>query len=172
MATLKVYNGTDWIRVGVQTAETIKDKLETLTGDDRLDASAIKNIPEPDLSKDITISGDLSGLYSRGILVWEIPFKDIGYGITINSIVVRSSENDPTTELTAGIYRCDAVTTGAFPGGNQTLVKTINTTTGNFSWSGTENIDTTKLLYLKLNADPVDIGTVWTIKINYITKAS
>lgn len=165
---------------GDETASGIKDKLETLEDDDRLDASAIKNIPEPDLSgyakktdsKDITISGDLSGLYSRGILVWEIPFKDIGYGITINSIVVRSSENDPTTELTAGIYRCDAVTTGAFPGGNQTLVKTINTTTGNFSWSGTENIDTTKLLYLQLNADPVDIGTVWTIKINYITKAS
>ena len=30
---------------GDETAETIKEKLETLAGDDRLDASAIKNIP-------------------------------------------------------------------------------------------------------------------------------
>jgi len=95
--------------------------------------------------KKIILNGDLAGVWSRGITTWQLPFTDIGYGITITSIVVQSSDADPTTELNANIKYCDDQGTGAFPGANQTLITAIDTTTGNYSSTGrTDNIATGK----------------------------
>jgi hypothetical protein len=118
-------------------------------------------------------SGDLAGLWSRGITTWQIPFTDIGYGITITSIVVQSSVADPTTELNANLKYCDDQGTGAFPGANDTLITAIDTTTGNYSSTGrTDSIATGKTLYVLIDADPVDIGNTWKVTVTYNIKQS
>ena len=63
---------------------------------------------------------------------------------------------------------CDAQGTGAFPGASPTLIKAIDTTTGNFSWTGTESVATGKQMYLLMDADPTDANTMWTITISYV----
>ena len=120
----------------------------------------------PNLNQTVVLDGDLRGLYASSATK-KIPYKERGAGITITSITVQCSSADPTTELNANIMRCDAQGTGAFPGANPTLVKAIDTTTGNFSWTGTEAVATGKELYLLLDADPVDLSTMWTITILY-----
>lgn len=124
-------------------------------------------------NRKVIMEGDLSGIYSRGITSWKIPYIDYGYGITITSIVVQANVSDPTTELTASIRTCDNQSTGAFPGANVSTIATINTTTGNYSSTGrTDVIATGKILYLYLAADPTDTGVTYTITITYDIKTS
>lgn len=119
------------------------------------------------------LNGDIAGAWSRGITTWQIPFTDIGYGITITSIVVQSSVADPTTELNANLKYCDDQGTGAFPGANDTLITAIDTTTGNYSSTGrTDSIATGKTLYVLIDADPVDIGNTWKVTVTYNIKQS
>lgn len=142
MPALKVYNGATWDKVGF-----------------------VGRVPTK-----AVIDGDLYAMYLVSA-VKKIPMPDLGYGYDITSIVVQCASADPTTELNANIMKCDAQGTGAFPGANPTLVKAIDTTTGNFSWSGTETIATTKELYLLMDAN-VDYGVMWTITITYTLKTS
>lgn len=114
----------------------------------------------------IQLDGDLYGMYAISSTK-KLPYYEYGNGITITSITVQCSQADPTTELNANIMKCDAQGTGAFPGANPTLIKAIDTTTGNYSWSGTEAVATGKELYLIMDAN-VDYGVFWTITIGYI----
>jgi len=115
----------------------------------------------------IVIDGDLRGLFAVSHTK-KIPFKDNGSGITITSIIVQCSSDDPTTELDANIMYCDAQGTGAFPGANPTLVRAIDTASGNYSSGAiTDSISTGKELYLLLDNNPTDVNTMWTIKIEY-----
>lgn len=116
------------------------------------------------------IDGDLYAMYLVSATK-KIQIPDLGYGYDITSIVVQCASADPTTELNANIMKCDAQGTGAFPGANPTLVKAIDTTTGNFTWTGTETVATGKELYLLMDAN-VDYGVMWTITITYTLKTS
>lgn len=121
----------------------------------------------------VTLDGDLAGVWSRGQTAIPLRVTDIGYGITIKSIVVSSSVADPTTELTASLRYADPRGTGVFPGANVVSVATINTSTGNYSSTGrSDAIPTGHELYVFLAADPVDIGPTWTITVTYDVKTS
>lgn len=142
MSALKVWNGSEWVKVG-------------FVG--RVPTTAV-------------IDGDLYGMYLLSS-VKKIKIPDLGYGYDITSIVVQCASADPTTELNANIMRCDAQGTGAFPGANPTLVRAIDTTAGNFTFTGTETIPAGKELYLLMDAN-VDYGVMWTITITYTLKTS
>ena len=115
----------------------------------------------------VVLDGDLASHWHKSAYK-KIPVIDLGSGITVTRIVVQCSAADPTTELDADIKYCDAQGTGAFPGANATVIKAIDTTTGNYD-SGVFStaVGTGKHLYLQLNADPVDNGVIWTITIYY-----
>jgi len=89
-------------------------------------------------------------------------------GIYITAITVDCTVADPTTELDANLMYCDAVAGGAFPGANATLIKAINTTTGNFSDVAVNTaVATGKTLYIDLDADPTDATTQYHVRIHY-----
>lgn len=76
--TLSVYwyDGDEWQKIGggggYETPEEVRDALQSLTDADRLDASAIKNIPAANLSEEITVNlgpGESVGGYSTGDVV-------------------------------------------------------------------------------------------------------
>jgi hypothetical protein len=120
----------------------------------------------------LQVTADLRGVYATSatwkLLDMETATALYPNGITINSIVVKCSSTDPTTELNANIMYCDAQGTGAFPGANPTLIKAIDTTAGNMSdTSMTTSVATNKIIYLLMDADPVDLNTTWTISIGY-----
>jgi len=121
-----------------------------------------KNAPS---TKTIVLDGSLKNQYATNP-VKKLPYLENGAGITITSITVQASVADPTTELNANIMYCDAQGTGAFPGANPTLIRAIDTTTGNFTWSGTDAIATGKPIYLLMDADPTD-SIDWTITLTY-----
>jgi hypothetical protein len=122
--------------------------------------------------------GDLAGAWDVDH-EWQLLDMDRGAttfpdGIVITSWYVDCSVVDPTTELNANLYYCDALANGAFPGANPVLVDVLDTTTGNASCTdmstsdlGSGVIPTAKILYLLLDADPVDANTVWSLTINY-----
>jgi hypothetical protein len=119
-------------------------------------------------AKKAVVDGDLTQMYASGTTNKLIPYSEVGLGITITNILVQSSVADPTTELSADLMYCDNRGTGAFPAANQTVVTSLATTTGNYD-SGmiTNSIATGKELYLRINADPVDINQTWTITVSY-----
>lgn len=140
--------------------------LSGLTDDDH---------PQYDLkarTRYIQLDGDLHGLFATSATK-KLPYVDYGYGITITNILVQCSVADPTTELAADIKYCDAQGSGAFPAANATVVKAIDTTTGNYdSGAITEAVATGKTLYLSMDSDPTDTETMWTITITYTSKLS
>lgn len=71
-ATIDKHRYVDFSSDGYKTAEELRIALGTLEGDDRLDASAIKNIPAANLSEEITVNlgpGESVGGYSTGDVV-------------------------------------------------------------------------------------------------------
>ena len=110
---------------------------------------------------------------------WQLVDMDRGAGVFPNGIVITSwyvdcSVADPTTELNANLYYCDALANGAFPGANPVLIDVVDTTTGNSSCTdmstsdlGSGTIPTAKILYLLIDADPTDATTVWSVIVNY-----
>ena len=122
--------------------------------------------------------GDLAGAWDVDA-EWQLLDMDRGAGTFPDGIVILSwyvdcSVADPTTELNANLYYCDALVDGAFPGGGATLVDVLDTTTGNSSETDMSNSDltsgvipTAKILYILMDADPADATTVWSIIINY-----
>jgi len=128
--------------------------------------SAIQTQLNTSLSKTIVIDGDLGSLYTVSPYK-KIPFKERGAGIKITSITVASTEANPSSQLSASIYKCNARGTGAFPGGSPTRVRNISTTSGNYSSGAiTDSIATTLELYLNMTSAPV-VNKVWTITITY-----
>ena len=144
MSVLKIWNGTSWVAVGYGG---------------RLPTTSV-------------VEGDLYAMYLVNP-VKRIAMPNLGYGYTITNINVRCYSADPTTELDANIRYCDAWTTGVFPvATGQTLVKAINTTTGNYdSGAMTTDVASGKELYLQMDAN-VDYGVMWTITITYTLKTS
>jgi hypothetical protein len=130
-------------------------------------------------NKTLQFFGDLTGMYAAGVTRWK--FIDMERcastfpsGVTITSIYVDCSTNDPTTELNANLKYCDAIAGGAFPGANQTLINALDTTTGNFSITdmstsslGSGVIPANKVLYFELDADPTDTSTTWSVIVNF-----
>ena len=116
---------------------------------------------------------DLAGWYDSGPAGHEIWLMDLDagtfpHGIYITAVSVDCSAADPTTEITGDLKYCDAVAGGAFPGGNQTLIVAIDTTTGNMANAAVNTaVASTKSLYIWLESDPVDANTVYHIKITY-----
>lgn len=90
-------------------------------------------------------------------------------GITITRIYVDANVADPTTELDANLMYCNAVAGAAFPGASATLIKAINTTTGNFADAAVNvSVASGKSIYIDLDADPVDAATQYHIRIHYV----
>jgi len=124
------------------------------------------------------LHGDLAGIWDIDA-EWQLLDMDRGTGVFPNGIVITSwyvdcSVADPTTELNANLYYCDALANGAFPGANPVLVDVLDTTTGNAScvdMSGSDLgsgvIPTAKILYVLIDADPTDANTAWSIIVNY-----
>ena len=117
---------------------------------------------------------DLKAQYAIDPDLWLIDLHADSYphGIYITKIYVDSTVADPTTELNANLNYCDA-TSAAFPGANPTLIKLIDTTTGNFSDAAVNTaIPTGKSIYITMDADPTDATTQYHIRIHYYIPVS
>ena len=89
-------------------------------------------------------------------------------GIQITSWVVDCSDAAPSTQLSASVYYCDALSGGAFPNNQSVAQLNLGTTNGNAGAIGlTLNIPTGKILYMMLTSDPVDSGIMWSVIVNY-----
>lgn len=113
---------------------------------------------------------DLAAQYETDSDLWLVDLNTDSYphGIYITKIYVDCTVADPTTELDANLMYCDAVANGAFPGANATLIKAIDTTTGNFADAAVNiAVPTGKALYINMDADPMDINTEYHIRIHY-----
>lgn len=121
-------------------------------------------------TRTVSIGNDIYGNYIVSPNI-RIPMPDIGYGYDLKTVSVKCWSADPTTELNADLMYADAQTTGAFPGANQTVIMAIDSTTGNFTWSGTSTVATAKDIYIRMNAN-VDYGVFWTIVITYSLRLS
>lgn len=113
---------------------------------------------------------DLAGAWDvdSDVWLWDLDATTYPNGIYITAIYVDCSVADPTTELDANLMYCDAVAGGAFPGANATLIKAIDTTTGNFADAAVNTaVATGKSIYIDLDTDPVDATTVYHLKIYY-----
>ena len=112
---------------------------------------------------------DLKSQYAVDPDLWLIDLHADQYphGIYITKIYVDASVADPTTELNANLNYCDA-TSAAFPGANPTLIKAIDTTTGNFADAAVNTaIATGKSIYITMDADPTDANVQYHIRIHY-----
>lgn len=152
MATLKVYDGSQWRVVNNGSFANSRNHSLVISGDWRGAYITSPNI--------IVLPMDISSVYPNGI--------------TIASWYLRASVNDPVTEIVGTLRQCDAQGTGAFPGANVIVVDVLNTTTGNsqrtdmsLSFGGTGVIPAGKILYINLSQDPVDLNTIWTLTINF-----
>ena len=89
-------------------------------------------------------------------------------GIVITEIHVDCNEAAPSTNLDADLKYADAVGGGAFPGGSQTVIAAIDTTTGNFASTGrSDAIPTGKSLYILINADPTSDTTIFHVRVHF-----
>lgn len=121
--------------------------------------------------KTILIDGDFNGMY-RVSATKKITPPDLGFGYTITNVKVQCASADPTTEFAGDLKWCDAQGTGAFPSTNPTVIKVLDTTTGNYdSGAITENVATGKELYIQMDSQ-TDYGVMWTITITYQLKTS
>jgi len=116
---------------------------------------------------------DFAGFYDSGPAGHELWIMDLDagtypHGIYITAVSVDCSAADPTTELDANLSYCDAVAGAAFPGANVTVIKAIDTTTGNFADAAVNTaVASGKSIYIDIDADPTDANTVYHIKITY-----
>lgn len=113
---------------------------------------------------------DLAAQWDVDSDLWLVDLHADTYpnGIYITAIYVDCTVADPVTEIDANIMYCDAVAGAAFPGANATLIKAVDTTTGNFSDAAVNTtVPTGKTIYLDLDADPVDANTQYHIRIHY-----
>jgi len=118
---------------------------------------------------------DLAAQYDVDSDLWLIDLHSDSYphGIYITKIYVDCTMADPTTELDANLMYCDAVANGAFPGANATLIKAIDTTTGNFADAAVNTaVPSEKTIYIKMDADPTDANTQYHIRIHYYIPTS
>jgi hypothetical protein len=134
-----------------------------------------KSVP---LVHSMQFHGDLAGAWDVDA-EWQLLDMDRGASVFPNGIVITSwyvdcSKADPTTELNANLYYCDALGNGAFPGANPVLVDVLDTTTGNANETNMANSDLTSgviptahILYVLIDADPTDTLTVWSVIVNY-----
>ena len=118
---------------------------------------------------------DLAAQYDVDSDLWlvDLHTDQFPHGIYITKIYVDCTVADPTTELDANLMYCDAVANGAFPGANATLIKAIDTTTGNFADAAVNTaVATGKSIYIDIDADPTDANTMWHIRIHYYIPTS
>ena len=117
------------------------------------------------------VERDLYAAYLVNPVV-RIPMPDLGYGYTITNAKVQAWTASPTTQFKGDLKWCDAWTTGAFPSTTPTVIKVMDTTTGNYdSGAITESVATGKELYIQMDSN-VDYGVFWTITITYNLKTS
>jgi len=159
MAVLKVYDGSNWVNIAGPG----------LVGPQG---------PTGSYPRSLQFNADLRGMWLT-TPYWKLVDMNRGAlsfpsGITITSWYVDCSSADPTTELNANLKYCDASGTGAFPGANPVLIDALDTTTGNSSRTdmsgsalGSGVIPANKIIYLELDANPVDLGVMWYITINF-----
>jgi len=122
-------------------------------------------------TRSLILDGDLKSAYSVSHYKKLIELSSLALntpnGILITSIDVQCSVGAPATNLVAKIKGCD-LQVGAFPSTGQFDIDTINTSSGvytNNSVNYTVPID--RIVFLEMNADPLDVNTLWTIKINF-----
>ena len=170
-ATDVTITATDEIYFGDVTDST-KIKKDTVQG-------ILDLVPAPDLSayvsktdsRTVAIGNDLYAQYLVNPVI-RIPMPDLDYGYTITNVKVQCWEASPATQFAGDLKWCDAWTTGAFPSTNPTVIKVMDTTTGNYdSGAITEDVATGKELYVQMDSN-VDYGVMWTITITYTLKTS
>lgn len=162
MSMLKIWNGTEWVNIA-GPGSTGPQGIQGETG----------NYP-----RSLQLNADLRGMWLT-TPYWKIVDMTRGSasfpsGITITSWYLDCDKADPTTELNANLKYCDSQGTGAFPGANPVLIDVLDTTTGNSSCTdmstsdlGSGVIPAGKVIYLELDADPIDLATTWTLVINF-----
>jgi hypothetical protein len=147
MSVLKVYDGSNWVTTGVPSVGRLNRTLQ--------------------------LFGDFRGLWNvsaNWILLNTAQAPDTyPSGITIKSWSLDCSTAAPTTQIAGDLKYCDAVAGGAFPGANATLIKAIDSTTGNSGETGVSySVPAGKILYLAFDADPTDYNTTWNLVVNYV----
>ena len=148
------------------------NKYDPILGEYRqADTTDVSGLVSKTAAKTIMIDGDLYAMYLVSA-VKKISPPDLGYGYTITRVKVQCASADPTTEFAGDLKWCDAQGTGAFPSTNPTVIKVLDTTTGNYdSGEITESVATGKELYIQMDSN-VDYGVMWTITITYQLKTS
>lgn len=183
-----------YLKLDQTTPQTITATDTTITASDEIyfgdvtDSSKVKKdtvqgildlTPAPDLSayiaktdpKIIKVDGDFYGMF-RVSATKKISPTDLGFGYTITNVKVQCDVADPTTEFAGDLKWCDAQGTGAFPSTNPTVIKVLDTTTGNYdSGAITESVATGKELYISMDS-ATDYGVMWTITITCALKTS
>ncbi len=120
-------------------------------------------------------TSDLAAQYDVDPDMWimDINSEVYPYGIYITKIYVDCTVADPTTELDANLTYCDNVANGAFPGASATLIKAVDTTTGNFADAAVNTlVPSGKTIYLDMDANPTDATTQYHIRIHYTIPTS
>jgi len=134
---------------------------------------AWSEVVTPVQAKSLQLSGDFRGMYISSAY-WKLIDMESGTsaypsGVTITRIYVKANVADPTTELNANINYCDAQGTGVFPSTNPTLIRAIDTTTGNYdSGAISVSVATNKIIYLEFDTDPTDFAVTYSLVINYV----
>ena len=118
-----------------------------------------------------TLQGSVgTGDYDTDPDVWilDLDADTYPHGIYIKKVYVDCNEADPTTELNADLKYCDAVANGAFPGANATLIKALDTTTGNMSDAAVNTaVASAKTIYITIDADPVSDTTIFHVRVQF-----
>lgn len=128
-------------------------------------------------SRSVSVQGNFRTAWLAGGLVKLLDLTRMAaaypYGITINSWYLDCHANDPATELDADLCSCDSPGTGAMPGANVAVIAALDTDHGNSSATGlATSIAGGKTIYLRINADPVDPLTIWTLIVNFTVNDS
>jgi hypothetical protein len=113
---------------------------------------------------------DLKAQYAVDPDLWLVDLDSASYphGIYILKIYLDCTVADPTTEFQGDLMYADAVGAGAFPGANATVIKALDSTTGNFADAAVNTaVAADKTMYLKMDVDPVDVTTQWHLRIYY-----
>lgn len=106
--------------------------------------------------------------------VYELDGTIFPDGIVITKWTVDANVADPAVELNANLMYCDALSNGAFPGANATLVDVLDTTTGNSTETnmassdlGSGTIPTTKIIYVDIDVDPATDTDFYVLQIYF-----
>ena len=112
----------------ILTANEIRTKLETLTGDNRLDASAIKNLPVNPLPVSRQANCSVAIPNNTAVEGWVVP-TTFGSGVVNGDLLYDDGTSTGTMEISARVEGRAITVTDALTGGTITFPAAPQTST-------------------------------------------